>query len=68
VINGQTVHRTPRAYGYGDQYLQSAVEWLKQSGHLPADCEHMGNTRFLREESGFDFTYECHDVRWQKDL
>ena len=68
IIDGKTVHRTPQAYGYGDHYLQSAVDWLKQSGHLPADGEHISNTRFLHEESGFDFTYECHDVQRQKDM
>ena len=34
MINGVTVHRTPYAYGYGDQYMQSASEWLEANGHI----------------------------------
>lgn len=73
VIDGQTVHRSEKQYGYGEQYLTTAHEWLIQSGHLPQREERngsrgLGHTLYLREESGFEFTYECHDVQRQKDL
>lgn len=66
-IDGQKVFKSPRQYGYGDQYLTTASEWLKNNGHIPETASHIG-TRFLREESGYKFSYDCHDVTRQKDL
>jgi hypothetical protein len=59
-INGQLVHKTPMEYGYGDMYLQTAVDWLKEHGHLPANAEY--GTRYLRYDSGYLFTHDVADV------
>lgn len=54
----------PYQYGYGDQFLQTALDWLKKNGHAPADAEY--GTRYLREVLGG--TYSVADVARQKDL
>ena len=33
-VNGDHVHTIPYEYGYGDQYLQSAFEWLEKNDHI----------------------------------
>jgi hypothetical protein len=63
-IDGQQVAYLPMAYGYGDQFLQSAMDWLKTNGHVPADAEN--GTLYLRETLGG--TYDVSDVARQKDL
>lgn len=73
IIDGVRVFKSSPAYGYGDQYLTTAHEWLIATGHLPQREERngsrgLGHTLYLREESGFAFSYECHDVARQKDL
>ncbi len=35
VVDGVTVHKTERQYGYGEQYLQTATAWLDVNGYLP---------------------------------
>ena len=55
----------PMQYGYGDQFLQTAWEWLQKIGAIPA-TEHYGGTRYLRETLGA--SYSVSDVARQKDL
>lgn len=52
------------AYGYGDCYLQTAIDKLKALKLIPASAEY--GTRYLREELGS--TYDVHDVPRKKDL
>jgi len=52
-----TSETSPRHYGYGDQYLQTAFDMMQ----LP-----YGGTRVLREELGI--TYDVADVERQRDL
>lgn len=59
----QIAHLGPH-YGYGDCYLQTALDWLKENGHAPKDAEY--GTRYLREELGA--TYSVSDVARQRDL
>lgn len=54
----------PFEYGYGDGFLQTAIDWLKANGHAPADAK--GNTLYLREV--LDSTYDVIDVQRKKDL
>jgi hypothetical protein len=61
---GQLVAHLPHSYGYGDHYLQTALDWLKANGHAPADAEY--GTRYLREE--LHGTYSVADVPREKDL
>ena len=49
-------------YGYGDHYLQTAVEWLREHGHPNAEY----GTRYLRETLGA--SYDVADVARERDL
>lgn len=62
--DGELVATLPYQYGYGDQFLQTALDWLKANGKVPADAEY--GTRYLREVLGG--TYSVSDVTRQKDL
>lgn len=68
ILDGKTIHKTPISYGYGDQYLTSAVEWLQRVGLLPDNITGHIGTRYLREESGYEFSYDVQDVPRQRDL
>lgn len=68
ILDGKTIHKTPISYGYGDQYLTSAVEWLQSVGLLPDNITGHIGTRYLRDESGYEFTYDVQDVPRQRDL
>jgi hypothetical protein len=69
IIDGETVHKTPFAYGYGDQYTQSAFEWLVKSGTIPAP-EHPSEChwRHIRDILGIAYSYQAIDVPRKKDL
>lgn len=62
--NGQHIGTIPFSYGYGDSYLQSAIDFLKARNLIPANAEY--GTRYLREELGG--TYSCIDVTRKSDL
>jgi len=61
-IDGQMVHRVPFAYGYGEQWLQTAIDWLRLNGYPDAEY----GTLYLRETLGG--TYQCEDVQRKRDL
>ena len=60
--DGAAVFTSPRSYGYGDMFLQTAVNWLRANGYPDLDY----GTRALREELGA--TYEVNDVARERDL
>ncbi len=62
--NGELLATLPYQYGYGDQFLQTALDWLTANGHAPADAEY--GTLYLRETLGG--TYSVIDVERKKDL
>lgn len=70
--DGEQIAYLPFAYGYGDQYIQTALDWLEDNGRIPARIPHPATggkesgTRYLREVLGID--YEVHDVDRKKDL
>ena len=59
----------PEAYGYGDHYLQRALDWLREKGHIDGTDER-GNpiygTRYVRED--LHSTYSVTDVGRERDL
>lgn len=57
-MNGGQVIYLPFAYGYGDHFLQTALDWLKANGHVPADAQY--GTWYLCEVLGG--TYDVVDV------
>lgn len=63
-IDGRDVFYQPMAYGYGDGYLQTAIDWLKAMGYAPADAPY--GTLYIRETLGG--TYSVVDVARKKDL
>lgn len=72
VVNGQTVAKTPKAYGYGDHYLQTAGDWLEQNGYMPGR-EHYphGGAEPLWSycrDRGIAYTAEPIDVTRERDL
>lgn len=54
----------PFEYGYGDCYLQTALNWLKVNNHAPVDAKY--GTRYLREV--LHASYSCIDVARKADL
>lgn len=54
----------PFTYGYGDCFLQTAIDWLKDNGHIASDAPY--GTRYLRETLGA--SYSVIDVSRKGDL
>lgn len=61
---GEMIAHIGMTYGYGDQFLQTAIDWLRDNGHIPADAPY--GTRYLREELAG--SYSVVDVGRKKDL
>ena len=47
-VNGQVIKYLPMRYGYGEQYLQTALEYLKSYGLVSEQANHI---RELRESA-----------------
>ena len=62
--DGQRIVFLPYQYGYGEQWLQTAVDWLKAEKLIPEGAEY--GTYYLRETLGS--TYSVIDVERKKDL
>ncbi len=60
--DGVEVAYIPFAYGYGEGWLQTAVDWLRQNGCPAAEY----GTLYLRET--LKGTYSVIDVERKKDL
>lgn len=71
-IDGELKYETGRHYGYGDQFLQTALDLLREKGDIPPQEYYTnGNpknygTLYLRESLGG--SYSVVDVSRQKDL
>ena len=61
---GECIAVLPYQYGYGDCFLQTALDWLAENGYIPKDHDY--GTLYLRETLGG--TYSVIDVQRQKDL
>ena len=67
ILDGELVHKTPRAYGYGDQYVQSAAEWLVREGYLSPLWA--GKPLWqLRDDLGIKYRAQAIDVPRERDL
>ncbi len=62
--DGALIVTLPYQYGYGDGYLQTALDWLKANNLAPSNAEY--GTRYLREELGG--SYSVIDVTRKGDL
>ncbi len=71
-VDGHLVHTIEFAYGYGEQYLWNARNWLKHAGYLPGieDHDNGGGEMLWRycERIKCKFAYDCADVQRKKDL
>lgn len=67
-VDGELELYSGETYGYGDQYLQTAFEWLFANGYAnQEEREKLGSfTRYLREV--LHGTYSVVDVERKKDL
>lgn len=69
-INGEQVAYLPFQYGYGEGFLQTALDWLDDNGYIKREEYSNGSkaygTLFLRE--GLGGTYSVIDVQRKKDL
>lgn len=66
-VDGELIGYMPFAYGYGDQYMQSAYGVLKENGYL----SDMRNDEMLWrycQDKGITLTYSASDVNRKKDL
>jgi hypothetical protein len=68
--NNERIAHLPFQYGYGDHFLDIALDWLEENGYIQRE-EYSNHskaygTRFLRE--GLGGTYSVTDVQRKKDL
>jgi len=63
--DGECIAFLPYQYGYGDQYVWTACEWLAANGHIPEDAKH-GGPYYLRTE--LHASISVIDVSRKKDL
>ena len=73
IVNGISVVKTPLAYGYGDQYLESAAQWLEDHGDMPNRRHHKNGSaeplwQYFREDRGVAYTAVAIDVSRERDL
>ncbi len=62
--DGDCIHHSEKHYGYGDCFLQTAIDWLKAEGLVPNDAKY--GTLYLRETLGA--SYSVIDVGRERDL
>lgn len=70
--SGTIVAEAPLEYGYGEHYLQTATDLLRNLGTLPAPVQHSnGSTEPLwqwAERAGFVYSVDVIDVMRKRDL
>jgi hypothetical protein len=73
IVDGKTVHKSIKSYGYGDMYVETATQWLEANGYMP-DREHHANGsaepawRYFRDERGIAYEAQAIDVSRERDL
>lgn len=72
MIDGKTVHKTARQYGYGSAYLDTAFAWLEANGKIEPRERHFNGSQQAPwnycQERGITLEYSAIDVSRQKDL
>jgi hypothetical protein len=66
-VNGECVGKVDFRYGYGDQYIQTAKDWLIEAGYLPA-IEHTTPLWSYCRDHNIKLAYEVSEVQRKKDL
>lgn len=67
MVDDEQVHKIDYAYGYGDQWMDSAANWLEVNGKLPDHTKNEALWRYC-ERKRIKFTYTINDVAKKKDL
>ena len=73
IIDGKTVGKTLEQYGYGDQYIWTAFEYMAANNLLPEPLKRYSNGGSEAiwqycERLGITYTAEAIDVPREKDL
>jgi hypothetical protein len=66
-VNDKEVATSKITYGYGDQYIQTAVSLLKENGYLKSMPENTPLWRYCKE-NGIDCTIQYKDVKTEREL
>lgn len=66
-VNNNFVHRSGTTYGYGEQYLWTALCWLKQNNYLKGISEKDNIYAFCRENN-INLNRTVINVGRKKDL
>lgn len=71
IVDGVTIEKTERAYGYGDHYIQTAAEVLERHGLVKRERYPNGSVQPLWQvlkDSGVAYSFSVSDVSRRKDL
>jgi len=71
LVDGRHVHKVDYEYGYGDQYVWSAWEWLDANGYIKIKRYSNGGTEApwqYCDREGIVLFYTATDVNHKKDL
>lgn len=72
LVDGVTVHKTPKEYGYGSCYEQTAAEWLESNGYITRKHYAHGGAeplwQVIRERMGLNWQSTAIDVSRERDL
>jgi hypothetical protein len=66
-VDGQCVVKTCQQYGYGEQYIWTAREWLRENGYLPGIEDQEALWRYC-QRSKIAYSADVADVAREKDL
>lgn len=70
-VNGVQVASRGATYGYDEQYLETAFEWLDENGYTDRPARESGGRQppySYCKDAGIDLKYECTDVKKKRDL
>jgi len=65
LIDGELKFQSERTYGYGNQYVDTACDWLEQNGYYLNGKEPIWS---VCEQLGIKLHYSCADVDRKRDL
>lgn len=66
-INKEDCFESEITYGYGNDYLRTAREWMERNGFIKFDCKKQSLHRFCKDNA-IEFNDTVIDVKRKKDL
>jgi hypothetical protein len=67
-VDGEHIGTVPFAYGYGDQYMQTATEILSRDPRFAGNLDGPVYLRYALADLGHTFGVEVSDVSRRRDL